>query len=197
MDINTILNIVKTKLFEPRKKVVNTVGGKKITLPSPNGEVNNQTLEENEKSIFEIVDGWNVADRDYVEWRVSEALRGKGAAPSAPAPNTTNFYCSADVVDGVANLFYPGVVLKSGTVIDELSVVCDSPSQEDAVLSVKVNNETKTTHKIKFGNKAVYAAAVGINIDANSCVSFVLKFAKNEKAKAIPKSVSFQIQVSV
>lgn len=71
METIDILKIIKRKLFEPRKKIVYNTSGKKVFSDNHYCIAGLQHFDENDEFI-DVCNGWNVADKDYVNFKIQE-----------------------------------------------------------------------------------------------------------------------------
>lgn len=75
-----ILKLVKRKMFEPRKKIIFDLLGNRKLETSLNWASDRQLQteyiqKEKDLKILEECEGWNVADKDYVDFKISEAIK--------------------------------------------------------------------------------------------------------------------------
>lgn len=64
-----LLKIIKRKLFEPHKKIIYNTEGKKFFVDSLPSDPPQQT---DSDEFMEMYNGWNVADKDYVNYKINE-----------------------------------------------------------------------------------------------------------------------------
>jgi hypothetical protein len=189
MDLQEMLFLVKQKLFEPRKRVVSDVFGNKTlefsSKPVPIG------LTGRDKELFDAADGWNVADKDYVDWKIGEARCGM----SSKVSSSNVFFVSANVEEGVATFFYPGILFKKDHVLEEFALIFSSVCTDDCSLILKSSTDVQSkpllVQKIKTGSQ-IMISEPKFRMESSGAVFFQLKFSK----KTLQESVSLQITTS-
>lgn len=212
MDTIEILKLVKRKLFEPRKKLIFDTEGKRILADSLTWINERENLLGDDMKAVEEGDGWNVADKTYVDYRISELYKII-QQPSAPFPeiipqtssastkNTTVviapktvFFSQGIINDDVLTFFVPGLVLKKNWNIVEFTIFNENTFDEDVTLSMKTIVDSKITQisKIKSSGKHVVSAEVKQKIDSVKAVVFQLKTLKPSVSR-----ISLQITVEI
>lgn len=205
MDTIEILKIIKTKLFEPRKKIVFDAHGKKILTDLVTYDRKNIDAQSSLEG-----DGWNVADKDYVDYRISEALK-KIHYPSAPpihdialpaaklqsAQKTVLVSCGE--VDGeYISFFNPGLVLKRGWNILDFTLFSDTPFEDDVTLYVKTVSDAPKDQKlallskIKSNGKQTLSSDSKFKLDNPKSLTFLLKTETPLKSK-----ISLQLVIEI
>lgn len=180
-----LLKLIKKKLFEPRKKIVQD-GGVKAIADSQNWVKERQFIDPSDISFLEESDGWNVADKDYVDYKITELQHKINYTPSAPTFPSLNksIIFSSGIFDvDTMTFFSPGIVLKKGWVITEVTIFNEVPFEEEIVLSVKNITDSKSTQisKIKPNKQQILSAEAKYKVDSNRAVVFSIKTANKLK----------------
>lgn len=180
-----LLKLIKKKLFEPRKKIVQD-GGVKAIADSQNWVKERQFIDPSDISFLEESDGWNVADKDYVDYKITELqhkINYTPSAPTFPSLNKSIIFSSGVFDTDTMTFFSPGIVLKKGWVITEVTIFNEVPFEEEIVLSVKNITDSKSTQisKIKPNKQQILSAEAKYKVDSNRAVVFSIKTANKLK----------------
>lgn len=220
MDIIEILKIVKSKLFESRKKITIDDYGKRILENITNWE----KINEKDTSILKDLEGWNVADKDYVDLRVNEIYQKiisiQPTAPplenkknsktenklypnippvlnSIPAPQQKQmFFCFGESdTNGNIKFFAPGLLLKKGWIITDFNLIFDKTIDEEFILFMKNSSDEKSVQISTINNKSgnsLFSAETNLKIDITRAVLFEIKMSKKQTYR-----VNFQICITL
>lgn len=201
-----MLKIVKRKMFEPRKKIVYDTDGKQLLADSSTAWLaDRQNLTAEELDMIEEGDGWNCADKDYVNYKIAELqqlIKNTAPTPIATATTTTNstksifFSVGEESTEQSIVFFAPGLLLKKNWTILEFTIFSNIILEDDSTLSMKEvvdGGKLTTISKIKTHGKQLLSAESKHKIsDVAKVVIFIIKFAK--QPTVIPK-ISLQITV--
>lgn len=186
-----LLKLIKKKLFEPRKKIVQD-GGVKAIADSQNWVKERQFIDHSDISFLEESDGWNVADKDYVDYKITELQHKINYTPSAPpsvqpsvqpSVNKSIIFSSGVFDTDTMTFFSPGIVLKKGWIISEVTIFNEVPFEDEIILSIKNITDTKSTQisKIKPNKQQILSAEAKYKVDSNRAVVFSIKTANKLK----------------
>lgn len=206
MNTIQIIKIIKQKLFEPKKKIIfNTEGTKMLTDLQYFDDKKN--INETDLKILEDGDGWNVADKDYVDLKISELYKFvKTIPPTAPSHseivnksslNNTQktIFVANGVMDGENMIFFaPGLIIKKNWNISDFTLFFDNVIEDELVLVVNNVFENKTTQisKIKTTGKQIFSAEAKYKVDSAKVIVFQIKMPLKNIAKG-----SLQITVEI
>nr|UOX61046.1 MAG: hypothetical protein DiTV3a_F4ORF9 [Diabrotica toursvirus 3a] len=205
METLYLLNLIKQRIFEPRKKIIYTSNGRKMLENAVDWKLERKHILEKDLEILEESEGWNVADKDYVEYKITELYHkilssnsGMTMAPSAPHINKTVFLCTTDVVDSNSVTFYnPGLFLNKGWSIINFTIFSSLPLDLEASLMMQDMGEKDKTQiissKLKFSGKQLLNAECNQKLSSSKVVTMILSF---NNGKKIP-SGSFSLQLSI
>lgn len=198
METYEMIKIIKKKIFDSHKKIV-IVDGEPRYEKSNSWKADRKNLTEKQIELLEENDGWNIADKDYVDYKITEIL-GQNKMPSSlprnllpsapPSPNVNNttnnqiitrYFCTVKKNTGQEYLFFsPGLILQKDSVILEYMIFTDSPFESETVFTMKNvlnNNNTKLTTFTPSPNK-LFIAEVKHKIEENSVVVLSIKGTK-------------------
>lgn len=225
MDNLQILKIVKCKLFEPRKKIIFDTDGKKMLVDSTSSWFSErQHLTQEDLKLLEEREGWNLADKDYVDFKISElskispvpsssillptisASRPSASLPSAPpAPpaeivpskrTRTVFFSPGNKIGDIVAFFTPGLVMKKGWMIVEFTIFHEIPNDNELCLTIKnmIDSKGVVVSKFKNNNKHILTADTKFKIDTVKAAVFELGSDKRNDSKG---GLSLQITVEM
>lgn len=155
-----ILKIIKRKLFEPHKKIIYNTEGKKLVVDS-------DEQRKTDDDDLDVYDGWNVADKDYVNLKINELTSklfkdtfGKAIIPSAPpleehsVPKKfkTMIYLKGTKDNRNKKYMFDTLLLKEGSVINEKHICIQKhlTIKDPVVLnSLKRNEDNKKITDLK------------------------------------------------
>lgn len=197
MDALEILKIVKRKIFESRKKIIFDASGKRMFVDTWTGD----KVHPQDVKLIEEGDGWNLADKDYVDFKVSELYKNiqYSSTPSAPQQEMkqTTVFISNGIntstnTENVITFFNPGILLKKNWYIIDFTIICDVPVEDDLTLSLKNISDSKFIQlsKIKMSSKNLFVAESNYKVDNTKAVVFQLKSTKVSK-------YDFSLQITV
>lgn len=212
MDVIQLLKLIKMKIFAPKKKFIFDSDGIKHTADAKRfGE--DRALSPKDAELLEEIDGWNLADREYVDYKISELYTRIQQAPSAPPlePSGSSFgsllsgknnfeknsvkcmFSPGIVSEDRITFFEPGLVFKKGSVMIEFTLFVNVSFDEELVLSVRnvIDDRTVQISKIKTAGKNIISAESKYKTDAHKVVVFELK----SNGKPLAFSSSLQICV--
>lgn len=214
MNTLELLRLVKKKIFEPKKKIIFDTEGNKILTNTQYYDNNNKNISINDLKILSESDGWNVADKDYVDLKISELYKFvKTIPPTAPnhsdlvkqfpTNNSTiqksiqkTIFSSVGVIDGENIVFFsPGLVLKKNWNISDFTIFFDNIIEEELYLVVNNIIESKITQisKIKTnGKQQIFSADAKYTVDSSKVIIFQIKLPLKTTLKA-----SLQITVEI
>lgn len=209
MNTIQILKIIKHKLFEPKKKIIFNTEGTKI-LTDLQYYDDKKNINETDLKLLEDSDGWNVADKEYVDSKISELYKFvKTIPPTVPtAPSqldimskTNNvspqktIFVSTGIMEGENMIFFnPGLIIKKNWNISDFTLFFDSVIEDELILIVNNVFENKTTQisKIKTTGKQIFSAEAKYKVDASKVIVFQIKMPLKNSAKC-----SLQITVEI
>ena len=157
-----ILKIIKRKLFEPRKKIVYNTEGKKFFVDSYDSRDSKHIDDDDD-----LYNGWNVADKDYVNFKIQElssALLKESSTytkliPSAPfeeqtAPQKfkTMVYLKGSKDIKNKKYVFDTLLLKEGSIINEKHIYVQKQlTIKDTVVlnSLKRDGNNKKISEVK------------------------------------------------
>lgn len=209
MEPIVLLSLIKKKLFETRKKIVLDDLGNRCLSDSTSWLKERSILKPEEIELLEKSDGWNVADKDYVDFKCSE-LYGKfiqsSSLPSAPmlpstsltvsntSTNKTVFFCIGEILEDSIVFFSPGLFLKKNWNITEFTLVSDCFDDEISLFMKNINDTTKSSlvSKIKSnGKQQVLFGETKYKVESNKAVLFEIK------PRSKTSKISLQITVEM
>lgn len=174
MDINYILSIIKNKLFLPKQRYVLNNGYKEFADAGRNWAVYRENLSYKELKDLENADGWDVADKDYVDNKILEVIY----RPSAPILTSTILYSQGILEKDKLSFFNPGLLIQSGWILKEIIIISDGPYESDMTLYIKSAEKSNTLSNIKANNRNIVSAVVNFQFDVVKSITFELKFKK-------------------
>lgn len=202
-----ILRLVKRKLFEPKKKIIYNANGDKLIVEKKLGD-STMSLNILDKEILQENDGWNLADRDYVDQKISEINKqmlhvtnlSANIPPSAPKLDLfDNKKTSCKYVflskgiegpDGNILFFNPGLIVKKNTILLECYFITDLPVEtlEFSIFS-SLDNKLVFSSKIKQIEENVFNSK--INLKTDSLKNLIIKV----KGCSKPLNINLQFVV--
>lgn len=204
-----ILKLVKRKLFEPKKKIVYDVNGNKILALKKFGD-SSMSLSEIDSNLLAENDGWNIADKDFVESKILDLnkqilqLTNMTAMcpPSAPKlellekkSNSNKFMLVSrgelsNNEDDTINFFYPGLILKKNTVILDCIIVPSNPLETfDFIILNNQDNKILFEQKIKNVGTDVIGCKISHKLDSVKNIIF--------KIKGVIKPTTINLQIYI
>lgn len=216
MDVIHLLRLIKFKIFAPKKKFVfDSDGVRHLTDSKKNS--NDKNLNSEDSDLLEEIDGWNLADREYVDFKISELYTRIQQAPSAPPLEAVNQTTSAFssllsgknsgsssnqvkcmfspgiISEDKITFFDPGMVFKKGSVMTEFTLFVGVSFDEELILSVRnvIDDRTVQISKIKTTGKNIISAESKYKTDVHKVLVFELK----SSGKPLTFSSSLQICV--
>lgn len=205
---NNILRLIKKKLFEPRKRVVNDVYGSKIVENAPEGATVTG-LSEKDIEIFGDVDGWNVADRDYVDYKIALALSNKTKAP-APLPpivqkeviapvnkSSSTIFESSKFENNECFFFKPGFTLYKLDKLEKMTIMFGGQDVFDCSIIMKsTTGKILVQSEVKSTPGTALTSEVNYSVDADTTVFFEIKASDKKKNNLDIKSpISLQVKI--
>lgn len=185
MNINDILKIVKSKIFEPKKKLVFDSLGNINFVNCENWKEEQNRLTEENKAILNDGDGWNLADKDYVNLKTGLCFFDRGKL--SKEQNTFVF-------------FYPGILLNEKTIFSKLNLFSDFQDEElDLTLSLKNMNNNNSTIISKFQLKNKLTSVLNLENEhvLNSQLQdmFILELTLTADFKTFDSDCNFSLQI--
>lgn len=207
MNTIEVLKIIKKKLFEPRKKIVFDTTGKRILVDCPLKDRYNNVS--NDGDILEDAEGWNVADKDYVDLKFSELyklIQYSPPAPSAPpihspskkqiqsSTQTVVFFETGKNIGDTITFFSPGIFMQKNWVISGFSILGENVFEEDVIFYMKYFGDTKPVQlsKMKITGQQLIVSDGKHKIDQTKPVVFLIK-----SIKPITFTVNLQVTVEM
>lgn len=172
MDTLEILKIVERKLFEPKKKLIYDTSGNKSLSPSQNWKNERRFISDSDLNLLEENDGWNVADREYVNSKINDVMTTLQHIPSAPPMVVSNSKNSNSIImfrsEGIQNsqiitFFNSGLFLKKNWNITEIVITCDAILDKEVFISLRNIDNEKTEQLCKYkSNPAKKSVIIGL-----------------------------------
>lgn len=209
MNMIEVLTTLKRKIFEPKKKIIFDSCGNKMTQNSVFWYDDRKNVNEEDLKILEECDGWNVADKDYVDNKCAEILR-KVNYEIVPNANThiankeltkksfSKSFMYSTGSTGATNefaleFFHLGLLLKPGCTISAFTLFFEAPIDEEFTFVVRnaIDKKESQIAKIKTNNNQYFTAESKYKVDKDSIVNLVLKSIKQMK----PVTMALQILI--
>lgn len=202
MDVTEVIKVIKRKLFEPHKKISFNSEGEKFYESSKSWAEDRKKLTNIDKDLLDEIDGWNLADKDYVDFKIKEQLYsvnhlgnfatlthevGNKNAPSAPIKMESRFFSfnSPNSTNDIMEFFVPGIILKKNWIISEFMLFTELPFEKDTVLSIKnvVNNTEAKLATINASNNKTFTAEPNYKLEETSVIILSIKLFKPSNSK--------------
>lgn len=200
-----LIKLIKKKIFDTHKKIV-MVDGELKYEKSTSWKSDRKNLTEKQIEMLEDIDGWNLADKDYVDYKITEVLNASKTSsfprnyslpsvtqPSAPPSNIitpitstnnsqiTRYLCNGKKMTGQEYLFFhPGLILQKDSVILEYMIYTETPLESETVLTMKnvLNNTTTKLATIPVSQNKLLIAETKHKTEETSVVVLSMKGAK-------------------
>lgn len=202
METYEIMKIIKKKIFDSHKKIV-MVDGELRYEKSNSWKNDRKNLTEKQIEILEENDGWNIADKDYVDYKITEILGmsktsslPRNFIPSAPPLSSTQnististnnnqiitrYFCNGKKNTGQEYLFFsPGLILQKDSVILEYMVFTETPFESETILTMKnvLNNNSTKLATFAISQSKLFISEAQHKIEENSVVVLSIKGTK-------------------
>ncbi|QIH04930.1 hypothetical protein [Dasineura jujubifolia toursvirus 2a] len=184
--LDEMLKLVRRKMFEPRGKIIfDTFGNKQLSycFDRNNNQTDHVGANQDDSHLTDIIkscEGWNVADKDYVDYKVTEVLHtiqnlqqkisSTSQIPTAPPlidtkkslsmfdnskqtiqnTNKTIMFSSGDLIDNEVIFFTNGLVLKKGWSITDITIFSSIGLEQELLVSINSLTENKTSQISKI-----------------------------------------------
>lgn len=204
MDTLEILKIVEKKLFESKKKLIYDTSGNKSLSPSQNWKNERKFVSVSDLNLLEENDGWNVADRDYVNSKISDVMATLQHMPSAPpmtavsnSKNTNSiiiFRSDGLQTSQTVTFFNSGLFLKKNWNITEIVITCDAVLDKEVFVSMRNIDNEKLEQLCKYkSNPSKKSVIIGLKYKVPEIKTVTIELNSDK----IPNQHNWAIQLTI
>ena len=189
METTELLKLIKMKIFDTRKKFfVNNLGQRELISSGPTWFSERLQLSKEDQNILEAADGWNVADKDYVDSKISEFANYVFHQPSAPLKMCIILHSIGIVEKDKLLFFSPGLLIKKGWVLKEINILSGNTHEHDMSLFIKTDQTSTLLSKISANGKHILSADVNHQFESLKSIIFEI---------VSPKHISCSLQITI